>query len=170
MVSFGRPWMYSSSGGIISLISVFQMGGTLCTKSVTPSRIQENFNVWDFKWVQEYQGTLQAILYPKNFLYLFDRLTDEDMAVMDSLVSIVVSCIQLPQNVGGICPQEYRNSFWKLDVTLIWGALPQNVGWRHLLWAETSLHPDYPFKVQRYTCHHHTIVIATFTITIIWSP
>ena len=153
MVSFGRPWMYSSSGGIISLISVFQMGGTLCTKSVTPSRIQENFNVWDFKWVQEYQATLQAILYPKNFLYLFHRLTDEDMAVMDSLVSIVVSCIQLPQNVGGICPQEYKNSFWKLDVTLIWGALPQNVGWRHLLWAETSLHPDYPFKVQRYTCH-----------------
>ena len=149
------------------------MGGTLCTKSVTPSRIQENFNVWDFKWVKKYQATLQAILYPKNFLYLFDRLTDEDMAVMDSLVSIVVSCIQLPQNVGGICPQEYRNSFWKLDVTLIWGALPQNVGWRHLLWAETSLHPDYPFKVQRYTCHHHTIVIATFTVTItsnMWFP
>ena len=22
-----------------------------------------------------------------------------------------------------------------------------NVGWRHLLWAETSGHPDYPFKV-----------------------
>ena len=21
-----------------------------------------------------------------------------------------------------------------------------NVGWRHLLWAETSGHPDYPFK------------------------
>merc|ERR1711971_1525836 len=59
-----------------------QMGGTLCTKSVTPSRIEENFNVWDFK------------------------LTAEDMAVMDSL----------------------------------------NVGWRHLLWAETSMHPDYPFK------------------------
>merc|ERR1711990_1139498 len=59
-----------------------QMGGTLCTKSVTPSRIQENFNVWDF------------------------TLTDEDMAVMESL----------------------------------------NVGWRHLLWAETSMHPDYPFK------------------------
>merc|ERR1712004_868948 len=34
------------------------------------------------------------------------KLTDEDMAVMDSL----------------------------------------NVGWRHLLWAETSMHPDYPFK------------------------
>jgi hypothetical protein len=21
-----------------------------------------------------------------------------------------------------------------------------NVGWRHLVWAETSMHPDYPFK------------------------
>ena len=21
-----------------------------------------------------------------------------------------------------------------------------NIGWRHLLWAETSMHPDYPFK------------------------
>jgi hypothetical protein len=21
-----------------------------------------------------------------------------------------------------------------------------NVGWRHLIWAETSMHPDYPFK------------------------
>jgi hypothetical protein len=21
-----------------------------------------------------------------------------------------------------------------------------NVGWRHLLWAETSMHPDYPYK------------------------
>jgi hypothetical protein len=21
-----------------------------------------------------------------------------------------------------------------------------NVGWRHLMWAETSNHPDYPFK------------------------
>ena len=21
-----------------------------------------------------------------------------------------------------------------------------NMGWRHLLWAETSMHPDYPFK------------------------
>ena len=23
----------------------------------------------------------------------------------------------------------------------------KNVGWRHLLWAECSMHPDYPFKV-----------------------
>jgi len=59
-----------------------QLGGTLCTKSVTPSRIQENFRAWDF------------------------TLTEADMAVLDSL----------------------------------------NVGWRHLLWAETSMHPDYPFK------------------------
>jgi diketogulonate reductase-like aldo/keto reductase len=21
-----------------------------------------------------------------------------------------------------------------------------NVGWRHLIWSETSLHPDYPYK------------------------
>jgi hypothetical protein len=21
-----------------------------------------------------------------------------------------------------------------------------NVGWRHLIWAETSMHPDYPYK------------------------
>ena len=21
-----------------------------------------------------------------------------------------------------------------------------NVGWRHLVWAETSMHPDYPYK------------------------
>jgi len=59
-----------------------QMGGSLCTKSVTKSRIEENFNVWDFS------------------------LSPEDLTVIDGL----------------------------------------NVGWRHLLWAETSMHPDYPFK------------------------
>lgn len=59
-----------------------QMGGVLVCKSVTPSRIQANFNVWDF------------------------ALTDQDMDEMTTL----------------------------------------NVGWRHLLWAETSNHPDYPFK------------------------
>ena len=50
---------------------------------MTPSRIEENFKIWDFS------------------------LSSEDMAVFDQM----------------------------------------NVGWRHLLWAETSMHPDYPFKV-----------------------
>jgi len=59
-----------------------QMGGALCTKSVTPARIRSNFCLWDF------------------------ALDDTDMAELDNL----------------------------------------NVGWRHLLWAETSLHKDYPFK------------------------
>jgi len=59
-----------------------QMGGTLVTKSVTPQRIEDNFQVWDF------------------------LLSPEDMEVFNQL----------------------------------------NVGWRHLLWAETSAHPDYPFK------------------------
>lgn len=59
-----------------------QKGGTLVTKSVTPARIQANYQVWDF------------------------QLSDEDMAFFDDL----------------------------------------NVGWRHLIWAETSGHPDYPFK------------------------
>jgi len=59
-----------------------QMLGTMCCKSVTPSRIIENFKVWDF------------------------TLDPADMATIDKM----------------------------------------NVGWRHLLWAETSMHPDYPFK------------------------
>merc|ERR1711915_928424 len=59
-----------------------QMGGSMVCKSVTPSRIEENFKIWDF------------------------RLTEEDMAAVDKL----------------------------------------NIGLRHLLWAETSMHPDYPFK------------------------
>ena len=58
------------------------MRGSLCCKSVTPSRIVDNFKVWDFK------------------------LDSDDMAIIDKM----------------------------------------NVGWRHLLWAETSMHPDYPFK------------------------
>ena len=52
-------------------------------QSVTPSRIEANFKIWDFE------------------------LTAEDMVVFDKM----------------------------------------NVGWRHLLWAECSMHPDYPFKV-----------------------
>ena len=59
-----------------------QMNGCLVTKSVTPSRIEGNFNVWDFE------------------------LSPEDMNLFNDL----------------------------------------NVGWRHLLWAETSVHADYPFK------------------------
>jgi len=59
-----------------------QMGGAMVCKSVTPSRIEENFKIWDFV------------------------LSGEDMAAIDKL----------------------------------------NIGWRHLLWAETSMHPDYPFK------------------------
>ena len=58
------------------------MGGTMVAKSVTPSRITANFNVWDF------------------------ALSAEDMAQFNEM----------------------------------------NVGWRHLVWAETSMHPDYPFK------------------------
>ena len=56
---------------------------SILVQSVTPSRIEENFKIWDFS------------------------LSSEDMAVFDQM----------------------------------------NVGWRHLLWAETSMHPDYPFKV-----------------------
>ena len=58
------------------------LGGAAAAKSVTPSRIKENFDLWDFK------------------------LNDEDMKKLSDL----------------------------------------NVGWRHLLWAETSIHEDYPFK------------------------
>ena len=59
-----------------------QMGGCMVAKSVTPSRIQSNFDIWDF------------------------QLSPQDMKHFDDL----------------------------------------NVGWRHLIWAETSAHPDYPFK------------------------
>lgn len=42
-------------------------------------------------------------------------------------------------------------SFYRLwDFTLAPEDMDQisnlNVGWRHLLWAETSMHNDYPFK------------------------
>merc|ERR1711868_59432 len=59
-----------------------QNGGTCVAKSVTPSRIEENYQIWDFE------------------------LDADDMAKFGEL----------------------------------------NVGWRHLVWAETSMHPDYPFK------------------------
>lgn len=59
-----------------------QMGGAAVCKSVTPSRIEENYRVWHF------------------------NLDEGDMAAVALL----------------------------------------NYGWRHLLWAETSMHEDYPFK------------------------
>ena len=58
------------------------MGGAAVCKSVTPSRIEENYRVWHF------------------------NLDEGDMAAVALL----------------------------------------NYGWRHLLWAETSMHQDYPFK------------------------
>mmetsp|Transcript_11654 Transcript_11654/g.23691 ORF Transcript_11654/g.23691 Transcript_11654/m.23691 type:complete len:355 (-) Transcript_11654:1488-2552(-) len=59
-----------------------QRGGTVVAKSVTPTRIEENFKILDF------------------------QLTQDDMESISLL----------------------------------------NRGWRHLLWPETSGHPDYPFK------------------------
>ena len=73
---------YGKSTANIVIRWHLQMNGCLVTKSVTPSRIEGNFNVWDFK------------------------LSPEDMAIFNGM----------------------------------------NVGWRHLLWAETSMHKDYPFK------------------------
>merc|ERR1712098_612030 len=73
---------YGKSAANVVLRWHVQMGGTMCCKSVTPSRIEENFKIWDFK------------------------LTDEDMKSFDEM----------------------------------------NVGWRHLIWAECSMHPDFPFK------------------------
>ena len=73
---------YGKSTANIVIRWHLQMNGCLVTKSVTPSRIEGNFNVWDFK------------------------LSPEDMAIFNGM----------------------------------------NVGWRHLLWAETSMHNDYPFK------------------------
>ena len=59
-----------------------QMDGAAVCKSVTPSRIEQNYKVWSFK------------------------LDADDMAAVAKL----------------------------------------NYGWRHLMWAETSMHEDYPFK------------------------
>ncbi len=73
---------YGKSPANIVIRWHLQTGGCLVTKSVTPSRIEANYKVWDFE------------------------LTPEEMAEISNL----------------------------------------NVGWRHLMWAETSGHPDYPFK------------------------
>ena len=64
-----------------------QMRGCCVAKSVTPSRIEGNYKIWDFE------------------------LSSDDMDSINDL----------------------------------------NVGWRHLMWAETSMHEDYPFKVN--TCY-----------------
>ena len=74
---------YGKSAANVVLRWHVQMGGPMVAKSVTPARIESNFQLWDFS------------------------LSAEDMAVFDQL----------------------------------------NVGWRHLIWAECSMHPDYPFKV-----------------------
>ena len=58
------------------------MGGSMLAKSVTPSRIQENYKIFDF------------------------TLAPVDMHVMDDL----------------------------------------NIGWRHIIFLESTMHPDYPFK------------------------
>eukprot|EP01062_Namystynia_karyoxenos_P027614 TRINITY_DN21138_c0_g1_i1.p2 TRINITY_DN21138_c0_g1~~TRINITY_DN21138_c0_g1_i1.p2 ORF type:complete len:405 (+),score=170.18 TRINITY_DN21138_c0_g1_i1:79-1215(+) len=60
----------------------FQRGVSCVPKSITPSRVAENYKIWDFE------------------------LSRDDMDAIDAL----------------------------------------NIGWRHLLWEETALHPDYPFK------------------------
>jgi len=73
---------YGKSTANVVLRWHLQLGGTMCCKSVTPARIEDNFKIWDFS------------------------LTAEDMKEFEEM----------------------------------------NVGWRHLLWAETSMHPDYPFK------------------------
>jgi len=75
-------WKHGKTTANIVIRWHLQMNGCLVTKSVTPSRIEGNFNVWDFE------------------------LSPEDMNLFNDL----------------------------------------NVGWRHLLWAETSVHADYPFK------------------------
>ena len=58
------------------------MGGSMLAKSVTPSRIEENFKIFDFS------------------------LEEEDLKMIDDL----------------------------------------NIGWRHLVFLESTMHPDYPFK------------------------
>merc|ERR1711936_956419 len=75
-------WKHGKTTANIVIRWYLQVNGCLVTKSVTPSRIEGNFNVWDFE------------------------LSPEEMNLFNDL----------------------------------------NVGWRHLLWAETSVHADYPFK------------------------
>ena len=44
---------YGKSAANIVIRWHLQMGGTLAAKSVTPSRIEENIQVWDFSLSQE---------------------------------------------------------------------------------------------------------------------
>ena len=73
---------YSKTAAQIVLRWHLQMGGSMLAKSVTPSRIEENYKIFDFS------------------------LTTDDMHVVDDL----------------------------------------NVGWRHIVFWESIMHPDYPFK------------------------
>ena len=59
-----------------------EMGGSMLAKSVTPSRIKENYEIFDFS------------------------LEHEDLFLIDDM----------------------------------------NIGWRHLVFYESIMHPDYPFK------------------------
>jgi hypothetical protein len=43
-----------------------------------------------------------------------------------------------------------------------------NVGWRHLLWAETSMHPDYPFK-DCLPADYKWVLLLTTTVSVSWT-
>ena len=90
------PLLQNGLCGLIMITNKLRYFYKIVFQSVTPSRIEENFKIWDFS------------------------LSAEDMAVFDKM----------------------------------------NVGWRHLLWAETSMHPDYPFKVAT----HIVIYVHSFLI------
>ena len=73
---------YQKTAAQIVLRWHLQMGGSMLAKSVTPSRIEENYSIFDFS------------------------LKTEDMKLIDDL----------------------------------------NIGWRHIVFLESIMHPDYPFK------------------------
>ena len=73
---------YKKTSAQVVLRWHLQMGGSMLAKSVTPPRIEENYNIFDFV------------------------LSTEDMKIMDDL----------------------------------------NIGWRHLVFLESIMHPDFPFK------------------------
>ena len=45
-----------------------------------------------------------------------------------------------------------------------------NVGWRHLIWAECSMHPDFPFKVQLHTTKDRTYKKRILRKCVIFNP